>query len=44
LGLSIISKKIKKVGPFPGYSQAEEIVEVPFDYPLDGLKMRIRTG
>ncbi|MCD6083690.1 divergent polysaccharide deacetylase family protein [Candidatus Aerophobetes bacterium] len=44
LGLSIVSKKIKKVGPFPGYSQAEETVKVPFDYPLDGFKMRIRNA
>jgi len=41
LRLSVLSKRIKKVGPFPGYSQAEEIIEIPFDYPLDELRTRL---
>ncbi|RLE08047.1 hypothetical protein DRZ78_01875 [Candidatus Aerophobetes bacterium] len=42
MDLPILSKKIGKAGFFPRYPQAEEIIEIPFDYPLDELPSRIK--
>lgn len=42
LGLPILSKKVGKIGFFPKFPQAEEIIEVPFDYSLDKLPQKIK--
>lgn len=42
LGLPILSKKARKIGFFLKFPQVEEIIEVPFDYSLDDLPLKIK--